>query len=209
MDPEQSAKLNLLIATNNTGKLNEFAGLLTGLPIRLLSLAEFENIGEVEETGVTFEENAVLKARGYALRAGIWALADDSGLEVEALGGRPGVYSARYAGAQPVTQQKMAALLNELDETGRRTPAGQVRFRYRHRGRAGRHKFLAEGVCAGTIAEAPRGTNGFGYDPIFIPDGFEQTFGELSADVKGSNQPPGTRIGENYSIFARFYGGLT
>jgi XTP/dITP diphosphohydrolase len=184
MDPEQSAKLNLLIATHNAGKLNEFAGFLTGLPIRLQSLKEYENIGEVEETGVTFEENAVLKARGYALRAGIWAMADDSGLEVEALGGRPGVYSARYAGSAAGYGQKMAALLNELSETG--DPDRRARFVsvITIADEQGEIKFLAEGICAGTIARAPRGKNGFGYDPVFIPDGFGQTFGELTAGVK-------------------------
>ena len=184
MDPGQSAKLSLLIATNNTGKLKEFERLLTGLPVQLSGLAEFEDIGEIEETGVTFEENAVLKARGYAVRSGMWALADDSGLEIEALGGRPGVYSARYAGTGAGYGQKIAALLNELDETGdtgRRARFVSVIAVADERGEI---KFLAEGVCAGTIAGAPRGTNGFGYDPIFIPDGFGQTFGELTPDIK-------------------------
>lgn len=184
MDPEQSAKLSLLIATNNTGKLNEFAGLLTGLPIHLLSLAEFENIGEIEETGVTFEENAALKACGYALRAGMWALADDSGLEVEALGGRPGVYSARYAGRTSGYEQKIAALLNELNETGDADRRARFVSVIAIADEQGDIKFLAEGICEGTIASAPLGENGFGYDPIFIPDGFGQTFGELSAGVK-------------------------
>jgi XTP/dITP diphosphohydrolase len=184
MDPEQSAKLRLLIATHNTGKLNEFAGLLTDLPIRLLSLAEFENIGEVEETGVTFEENAVLKARGYALRAGMRALADDSGLEVEALGGRPGVYSARYAGSAAGYEQKIAALLNELDETGDASRRARFVSVIAIADEQGDIKFLAEGVCPGTIAGGPRGQNGFGYDSVFIPDGFGQTFGELTPDTK-------------------------
>ena len=176
--------MKLLIATNNTGKLNEFAGLLTGLPIHLRSLAEFENIGEVEETGVTFEENAVLKARGYALRAGMWALADDSGLEVEALGGRPGVYSARYAGSAASYEQKMAALLNELNETGDAGRRARFVSVIAIADKQGDIKFLADGICAGTIAGAPRGKNGFGYDPVFIPDDFGQTFGELTAGVK-------------------------
>jgi XTP/dITP diphosphohydrolase len=184
MNSKQKNRLNLLIATNNTGKLNEFAGLLTSLPVRLLSLKEFENIGEVEETGVTFEENAVLKARGYALRAGMWALADDSGLEVEALGGRPGVYSARYAGRAAGYEQKMAALLNELDETGDAGRRARFVSVIAIADEEGDIKFLAEGICAGTIAGAPRGKNGFGYDPVFIPDGFGQTFGELTPDTK-------------------------
>jgi XTP/dITP diphosphohydrolase len=184
MNSEQKNGLNLLIATNNTGKLNEFTGLLTGLPVRLLSLAEFENIGEVEETGITFEENAVLKARGYALRAGMWAMADDSGLEVEALGGRPGVYSARYAGRDSGYEQKMAALLNELNETGDADRRARFVSVIAIADEQGDIKFLAEGICTGTIAEAPRGKNGFGYDPVFIPDGFWQTFGELTVGVK-------------------------
>lgn len=184
MEPEQKDKLSLLIATRNKGKLNEFAGLLAGLPVQLLSLAEFENIGEVEETGETFEENAVLKASGYALLSGIWSMADDSGLEVEALGGRPGVHSARYAGSGTDYEQKIAALLKEIEAAGdaeRRARFVSVIAIADERGEV---KFLAKGECPGRIAAAPRGSNGFGYDPVFIPEGFGQTFGELLPDTK-------------------------
>jgi XTP/dITP diphosphohydrolase len=176
--------MKLLIATNNAGKLNEFAGLLKGLPVNLSGLAEFGDLDEIDETGVTFEENAVLKARGYATGARMWALADDSGLEVEALGGRPGVYSARYAGSAAGYEQKITALLNEIDATGDVQRRAKFVSVIAIADEGGEIRFLAEGVCPGAIALAPRGKNGFGYDPIFIPDGFAQTFGELSPDIK-------------------------
>ena len=184
MDLEQKTELNLLIATNNAGKLNEFAGLLSGLPVRLLGLAEFENIGEVEETGATFEENAVLKASGYALRSGMWSLADDSGLEVEALGGRPGVHSARYAGSGTGYEQKIAALLKEIEAAGDAERRARFVSVIAIADERGEIKFLAKCECPGRIAAAPRGSNGFGYDPVFIPEGFRQTFGELLPDTK-------------------------
>lgn len=184
MIPEQKNELSLLIATRNKGKLNEFAGLLTGLPVRLYGLAEFENIGEIEETGATFEENAALKARGYAIRSGIWALADDSGLEVEALGGRPGVYSARYEGSEAGYEQKIAALLKEIEAAGDTERRARFVSVIAIADERGAIRFVAEGVCPGRIAGAPRGQNGFGYDPVFIPEGLGQTFGELSPDTK-------------------------
>ncbi len=176
--------MELLIATKNEGKIKELTGLLNGLPVGLRCLNEFENIFEPEETGATFAENARLKAKYYALRTGIPALADDSGLEIEALGGAPGVFSARYAGKNASYTEKMNLLLSEINE--KKVDDRRARF-----GCAmaiadadGGIKFLSEGVCEGKIAFAVRGTRGFGYDPIFIPDGFSETFGEISDEIK-------------------------
>jgi len=176
--------MKLLVATNNAGKIRELTELLANLPVELYGLSHFEGFFEPEETGATFAENARLKANSYAQQTGFWALSDDSGLEVEALGGAPGVYSARYAGAQATDATRTVKLLDELaatDDAARRArfvcamaiaaPDGQI-------------KYLAEGICEGRIARNPRGSNGFGYDPIFVPEGFEQTFGELSSTVK-------------------------
>jgi XTP/dITP diphosphohydrolase len=177
--------LKLLVGTNNAGKIKELNELLADLPIELFGLEGFVNIVEPEETGVTFSENAALKANSYALQTGFWALSDDSGLEVEALGGMPGVYSARYAGAQASDAERSEKLLGELAET--RDNARRARFvcAMAIADAKGEIRFLAEGVCDGKIALEARGTNGFGYDPVFIPDGFTETFGELSSTVKG------------------------
>ncbi|HEX8719979.1 MAG TPA: RdgB/HAM1 family non-canonical purine NTP pyrophosphatase [Pyrinomonadaceae bacterium] len=176
----------LLVATNNAGKVRELSRLLAGLPLRLRLLSEFPEVPEAEETGTTFAENATLKALHYSSRTGLPALSDDSGLSADALGGAPGVYSARYAGRHATYAERMARLLDELEAAG-----GDDR----------RARFVCviavadpsagtletfEGVCEGRIARAPRGAGGFGYDPLFIPEGHERTFGELPEEVKHS-----------------------
>jgi XTP/dITP diphosphohydrolase len=174
----------LLIATNNRGKLAELADLLAGMRVDLVSLADFPEIPDVEETGRTFDDNARLKAGTYALKTGLMALADDSGLEVEALDNRPGVFSARYGGALASYPDKMKKLLGELAATGDKERRARFVTAIAVADPGGEILFTAEGVCAGTIAQAPRGFGGFGYDPLFVPDGYEMTFGELSAHVK-------------------------
>ncbi len=165
--------------------MKELEDFLKDLPIRLRSLDEFSDVIEVEETGATFTENAVLKAKGYALQTGLWALADDSGLEVAALDSAPGIFSARYAGENSTDTEKITKLLKELDKT--RDDKRQARFvcAMAISDDKGVIKFTAEGICDGTIALNPSGKYGFGYDPIFIPEGFVQTFGELSGGIKG------------------------
>ena len=170
----------LLVATGNIGKLNELSGLLAGMPIELISLSDIGSFDEIEETGSTFAANAALKASGYALLAQVPTLADDSGLEVEALDGRPGVLSARYGGADLGFDKKMLMLLAELDKTGDIQRRARFVCSIAIANAAGEIVHSAEGSCHGTLALDPRGTNGFGYDPLFIPDGFDQTFGELS-----------------------------
>ena len=176
--------MKLLVATKNNGKIKELSELLTDLPVQIFGLNAFDNIFEPEETGQTFAANAVLKANSYALQTGSWALSDDSGLEVEALGGAPGIYSARYAGEKATDHDRIIKLLEEIAET--RDEMRRARFvcAMAIADEKGAITFIAEGVCSGKIAFKPGGTNGFGYDPIFIPDGFEQTFGELSSDIK-------------------------
>jgi XTP/dITP diphosphohydrolase len=176
--------LKLLVATTNSGKLIELQGLLAGLSVNLVCLDELGRLKEVPETGATFEENAALKAAGYARQAGLLTLADDSGLEVKALRGRPGVHSARYGGKGISFADKMGLLLEELKNTG--DPDRSARFVCAAVVAApdGRILFAAEGICRGRIADRPRGKFGFGYDPIFVPEGYDQTFGELSVDIK-------------------------
>lgn len=179
-------KRKLLIATNNPGKVTELRDLLADLPFELLSLNDFPGVIEVEETGSTFAANAQLKAAGYAIQSRNFALADDSGLEVAALGGRPGVLSARYGGEETGFPEKMSMLLAEMDtaETDDRRARFVCSIAIADPG--GDILFSAEGVCDGRIADLPCGSGGFGYDPLFVPDGFGQTFGELDRTVKQS-----------------------
>jgi XTP/dITP diphosphohydrolase len=177
--------MKLVVATGNIGKIKELHELLIDLPVELYGLKDFENISDVEETGLTFAENAMLKAESYAVQTGFWTLSDDSGLEVEALGGAPGVFSARYAGETASDEDRIAKLLKELNRTNDEFRAARFICAMAIADEKGRKKFLAEGICEGKISLQPQGTNGFGYDPIFIPNGFEQTFGELSSTVKG------------------------
>ena len=174
----------LLVATNNPGKLAELSDLLKVLPVALQSLGDIDQIIEVEESGVTFVENASLKASGYAIQTGLPAIADDSGLAVEALAGRPGVLSARYGGADTDFDKKMAKLLGELDKMGDAERNACFVCSIAVADPEGKILYTTEGICPGKIAAIPRGRQGFGYDPLFIPDGYDLTFGELSGEIK-------------------------
>jgi len=174
----------LLIATSNVGKAREFTYLLADVPFRLRTLAEFPHVPEVAETGATFAENAALKARAYSRQTGLWTLADDSGLEVEALGGAPGLHSARYAGAGATDEERRLKLLAELTRTGDATRRARFVCVIALAQPAENAMQLFTGICTGHVAHTQRGAHGFGYDPIFVPDGYAATFGELSDEVK-------------------------
>lgn len=176
--------MDVLLATKNLGKIAEFRTLLEGLPIRLIGLDEFPHIPDVEETGKSFTENAALKAKTYAKHTGLCALADDSGLEVLALGGAPGIYSARYAGAFSTNEEKITKLLLELKENDQHDRRARFVCVMAFADTSGKILRIATGVCLGSIAHQPLGTKGFGYDPVFIPAGFQKSFGELSENVK-------------------------
>lgn len=176
--------LKLMIATNNPGKFRELKELLSGVSLKLAALADFPDLTEVEETGSTFDENARLKARGYAMQTGLHTLADDSGLEVEALDNRPGVLSARYGGANMSFAEKMAKLLVELDKIGNTERRARFVCSMAVADENGNILVISKGICEGKIATEPRGKGGFGYDPLFIPDGFNLTFGELPEAIK-------------------------
>lgn len=182
MAKERSAEL--LLATRNAGKIRELRELLGGAPFALRSLAEFPHVPEAEETGETFEENAAIKASFYGGATGLLTLADDSGLEVAALGGAPGVRSARYAGAGAGYDVKIARLLEELRLSGSADRRARFVCVAALFDPATENVGLFRGVCEGRIADAPRGAGGFGYDPIFVPDGYAESFGQLSSDVK-------------------------
>ena len=169
----------LVIASGNQGKVREFEGLLSGLPLKVK--AQPEGL-DVEETGLTFSANARIKALTVAAKTGEWALADDSGLSVDALDGAPGVHSARYAPSDP---ERIARLLQALKPGDNRNarfcaalcvaaPDGTVLLE-------------VEGDCQGRITRSPRGDQGFGYDPIFEVDGTQKTFAEMSLQEKKSH----------------------
>ena len=173
--------MKLILATRNAHKLEEIRAIFDFKSLEVLSAFDFPEIPDVVEDGDTLEANAIKKAVEIAAATGCWALADDSGLEVAALGGAPGVYSARYAGEQCSYSDNNEKLLCELagkpDRSARfRTvialsdPEGNVQ--------------TVEGACPGRIIEELRGTNGFGYDPLFVPEGYTETFAELDSEVK-------------------------
>ena len=172
----------IIFATRNGHKVEEVQAILADLPIRILTGLDFPNIPDVEETGVTFEENALLKARTFFKLTGQWTMADDSGLEVDYLDGAPGVYSARYAGPShnhDLNNQKLMAALNDVSKekraAGFRTVVAIVGPGYEK---------VVEGVVRGHIATQLYGGGGFGYDPLFVPDGYNVTFAEMSSDQK-------------------------
>ena len=174
----------LLVATNNAGKVRELEGALADLPLRLRLLAEFEDVPEAEETGVTFAENATLKALHYYERTRVLTLSDDSGLVVDALGGAPGVYSARYAGKSATYAERIAKLLEEIEATGGAERSARFVCVIAVAEPSTGELITFEGRCEGRIAREPRGTGGFGYDPVFIPEGHAETFGELPEAIK-------------------------
>ncbi len=169
----------MLVATGNQGKIRELAPLLAAAPLRLIGLRDLPPMDEVAEIGTTFAENARIKAAGYALQSLHWSLADDSGLEVDALGGRPGVHSARYGGVDAPYSAKIAQLLTNMETSGCEGRSARFVCCMAVSDPSGNIAFETRGVCEGTIAAASSGTHGFGYDPIFIPEGYSQTFGEL------------------------------
>lgn len=181
----------LVVATGNRGKLEELRALLSGLPLDVRSVAEvLKEPPLVVEDGETFADNATKKARTVAHATMMLTLADDSGLEVEALGGRPGVRSARFAHERATDAENNAALLAALDTLG--DPPSALGFGARFRCvlalvdpyTNGGEPRLVEGTCPGTITRTPRGSGGFGYDPLFVVEGTEKTMAELREDEK-------------------------
>ena len=175
---------SILLGTCNSGKVVEITRILDDTDWSFTSLREFENVESPEENGETYADNAIIKARYYATATGMPALADDSGLEVEALGGAPGVFSARYAGDNASDADRRSLLLSELAKTGDNDRRARFVAVVAIASPDGTILNLSEGVCEGAITLAGRGTGGFGYDPLFVPDGYDQTFAELPENIK-------------------------
>lgn len=173
----------LIIATKNAGKAKEFQQFFAQLHIRVKSLLDFDDLPDVEETGTTFAENARLKAETIAELLNMPVLADDSGLEIDALQGRPGIYSARYAGVDKDDEANIRKVLEEMQSVPmeKRTARFVCVLALAEKGK---ETVITEGYCEGKIALHPAGENGFGYDPIFIPEGYTNTLAELNPSVK-------------------------
>lgn len=186
--------MRVLVATNNAKKRKELDSILHTLGVETVTPAELGINCEVEETGETFEENAMLKAKNGAILAGIPAIADDSGLMVDALGGRPGVYSARYGGEGLDDAGRTLRLLCELKGvTARGAKFVSAIAYYANDGDC----FTVRGECAGRIADAPHGAGGFGYDPIFYVPEYGMTYSEMDPELKN-------RISHRGVALARF-----
>ncbi|MFL5626981.1 MAG: XTP/dITP diphosphatase [Ktedonobacteraceae bacterium] len=176
---------DLLLATTNVHKLEEYRAIFSDVPFHLLSLHDVQLDLNVEETGTTFAENAELKALAYAHASGILSLADDSGLEIDALGGAPGVYSARFAGTETSYAERFRIILEQLHEL----PMGQRTARFRCAitiAEPSGYYQTVEGTLEGEIALAPRGEHGFGYDPIFFVPELGKTTAELTSEQKNT-----------------------
>ena len=176
--------IDLLVATRNAHKTEEIQRIL-GPQFNVTDLAGHPEIPHIAESGTTFQDNAIIKAVAASKRIPGFVIADDSGLEVEALGGAPGIHSARYAGMNATDQEKTDKLLEELTRVGATKNARRARFRCVLALACNGNVLGAfEGIIEGQIADRPHGSHGFGYDPIFIPEGFQQTFGQLAPAEK-------------------------
>ena len=203
----QAAGPRLVLATRNPGKLAELSRILASghVDVTVSSLAEFPSVAEVAETGATFAENALIKARAVAADTGLPAIADDSGLCIDALNGMPGVLSARWAGRHGDDEANLRLVLAQIADVppGRRgahfacaaalvMPSGT--------------EHVTEGVMSGSLIAEPRGTNGFGYDPIFVPESSELTTAEMSAEDKDAISHRGSALRELAPVIAALLG---
>jgi len=174
----------LVLATNNEHKIREIRSLLKNLSVELLILRDIPNLPPLVEDGATFEENAVKKATAVFQHTGLPTLADDSGIEIFYLNMQPGVHSARYAGINATDEQNNEKLLQAMRGVAPRRRRAQFRSVIALVDKGVQE--ITEGIFSGTLAEAPRGSNGFGYDPLFIPDGLSRTSAELTDEEKNA-----------------------
>jgi XTP/dITP diphosphohydrolase len=195
--------LEVIVATRNEGKLREFRDALRGLNLRIYGLSHLPEAPEVEEDGESFTENALKKVRFYAMHSGKLTLADDSGLEVDSLRGRPGVYSARYAGERASSQENNRKLLRELQ--GIPISKRGARFKCVVAIKSPRGKeAIAEGSCRGRIGFKEKGRKGFGYDPLFILPKGGKTMAELSLEEKNKISHRGKALRKIRKIIQSF-----
>lgn len=188
----------IVLASRNPHKIEELRETLSDLGIDLKSALDFPELEEVEEDKLTLEGNALKKARYVFEKTGLPTLADDTGLEVDALDGRPGVFSARYAGEEATYRDNLRKLLEELAGVKEEDRLAQFRTVVAFIDEGG-EEHVFEGICPGAILKDPRGSKGFGYDPVFRPEGYEQTFAELDSNEKNEISHRGRAIQKFYS----------
>lgn len=178
--------MKIFLATNNMDKRNEFNELLNEVDVELVYPEQFGKTSEIEESGINLEENALIKARWGAKFSGLPSLADDTGLEVQALQGAPGVYSARYAGNQASYQDNVRKLLKQMTKLEGEDRTAQFRTVLCFYIPGHHNPYLFQGVVKGIIVKNPTGDNGFGYDPVFVPRGSTLTFAQMSLGEKNN-----------------------
>ncbi len=192
-------KLKLVFATNNQHKLEEVKAMLTHFHI--VSLADINCFDDIPETSETLVGNAILKANFVTEKYGLDCFADDTGLEVEALNNEPGVYSARYAGEDNNSEANIAKLLDNLKNKPNRKAQFKTAIALNIQGK----QFIFEGLCTGAILTEKQGERGFGYDPVFMPEGYSKSFAEMSLNEKGSLSHRGKAIGKLVTFLSKYH----
>lgn len=199
-------QFDLLLGTGNTGKILEIKRSLEDLPIIFTVIADFSELQTPVEDGSSYEENAIIKARSYAQQTGVWTLADDSGLEVAYLNGLPGLRSARFGGAGLSDIDRTNLLLSKLAAVKTDQRSASFVSAVAVANPSGEIINVAHGICRGMIAESPAGEEGFGYDPVFIPNGHENTFAEMPLSLKRRLSHRGKALEATREFLRRFFG---
>jgi len=203
-----NAKKTIVLATRNKGKIAELSSLLTGFGLEVRGLSDFPEIEDIEETGETFAENALIKAKAVSETLGLVAVADDSGLEVDALGGAPGVHSARYSGEGATDAKNNARLLEEM----RGVPEKERTARFRCVMVAfapGGESIMAQGAWEGRIALEPVGEEGFGYDPLFFDQDLGMTAAQMTREMKNARSHRGKALRDLLADWPKFWSRAT
>lgn len=193
----------LVLATGNPGKVSELQSLLADLPVTLIAASELEDVPEVTEDSDTLEGNALKKAHAFHDETGFPALADDTGLEVDTLGGAPGVHTARFAGPHATPDDNKRHLLDVLKGAKNRSARFRTVVAFVD---ADGMEHTFEGTCAGVIATEERGDGGFGYDPLFLPDGHDETFAEMSPAAKNKISHRARALDAAHNYLRRHFG---
>lgn len=202
----ETPNLELLIATGNRGKVSEILLALDNLPLKFHSLGEYTDVLRPDESGASYEENAIIKARSYANQTGLLALADDSGLEVAALDSAPGIRSARFGGHGTSDTERIGLLLSKLSVVEAEERLARFICVVAIAEPAGGIINIAKGTCKGRIAKEPAGKTGFGFDPVFIPEGYELTFAQMPSLVKNTISHRAKALATTRGFLARFSG---
>ncbi len=205
-NPTNMTSLEILIGTANLGKVTEIKRALKGLPLQLRVLTEFPNIISPDECGDSYAANAIIKAQSYAEQTGLWTLADDSGLEVTSLNGLPGVRSARFGGKGLSDADRTNLLLSELSTADDSQRSARFICSMVIANQSGQVINVAHGICEGSIARAPSGDEGFGYDPVFIPAGYKTTFSQMPLSLKNTLSHRGKALAATREFLEQFLG---